>query len=147
MAFQHRVRKWQPDGGSIGVGGLAGEDDALAVALDERVGDGGGRQQGLRVGMGRGVVHLGGRARLHDATEVHHGDPVAEVADDGQVVGDEQEAEVELGPQPFEQPDDLGLDAHVERRHRLVQHQQSGPTARALAMPMRWRCPPENWCG
>ena len=24
---------------------------------------------------------------------------------------------------------------------------RSGLTASALAMPMRWRCPPENWCG
>ena len=43
------------------------------------------------------------------------------MADDGQVVGDEQVGEPELVLQLLEQVDDAGLDAHVERRHRLVE--------------------------
>ena len=49
--------------------------------------------------------------------------------------------EVELAAQPLEQADDLGLDADVERRHRLVEHEQVGADgerpgdADALALP------------
>ena len=143
VAFQQRVRNRQPDGGVGLRRGLAGEHDAAADALDERVGDRRRRQQRLRVRVGRALVHLGGGPGLDDPAEVHHRDPVADVADDGQVVGDEQEPEVELGAQPLEQADDLGLDADVERRHRLVEHEQVGADgerpgdADALALPAR----------
>ena len=63
---------------------------------------------------------------LDDPPEVHHGDPVADVADDAQVVGDEQVGQPELALQPLEQVDDLGLDRHVERADRLVGDDQVG---------------------
>src|SRR5690348_17437130 len=46
-----------------------------------------------------------------------------DVPDDGEVVRDEQVGEVELVAQVLEQVDHTGLDGHVQRRHRLVEHQ------------------------
>ena len=57
---------------------------------------------------------------------VHHRHPVGDVAHQGQVVGDEQVGEAPLGLQVEQQVDDLGLDGHVEGRHRLVAHHQPG---------------------
>ena len=61
---------------------------------------------------------------LDDLAQVHHGDAVADVAHDRQVVGDEQVRQAELALQVLEQVDDLRLDRHVERRHRLVADDQ-----------------------
>ena len=57
---------------------------------------------------------------LHDAAEVHHRHPVADVLDHREIVGDEQEGELQLVLQVHEQVDDLRLDGDVERGHRLV---------------------------
>ena len=52
--------------------------------------------------------------------EVHHGDAVAHVAHDGEVVGDEDQRQAELALQVAQQVQDLRLDRHVERGDRLV---------------------------
>ena len=65
-------------------------------------------------------------ADLDDLAEVHHRDLGAEVPHDREVVGDEQERDVELPLQVLEQVDDLRLDRHVERGDRLVGDQQLG---------------------
>ena len=52
---------------------------------------------------------------------------VADVADHRQVVRDEEVGEAELLLQVGQQVDDLRLDGHVERRHRLVADDQLGP--------------------
>ena len=62
---------------------------------------------------------LGGR-QLDDAAEVHHGDAVGDVADDGEVVRDEDVGQVELLLQLDEQVQHLRLDRDVERRDGLV---------------------------
>ena len=49
-----------------------------------------------------------------------HGDPVGQVADDAEVVGDEQVARPALGLQLGQQVEDRGLDRDVERARRLV---------------------------
>ena len=64
------------------------------------------------------------RGQLDDPAEVHHRDPVADVADDGQVVGDEEVGQPELALEPLEQVDDLRLDRDVERADGLVGHDQ-----------------------
>jgi len=58
---------------------------------------GGGFEQVARVGMLRVGQHLLGRAGLDDATEVHHGDDVAQVAHHREVVRDEQHRQSEFG--------------------------------------------------
>ncbi|CAM5491577.1 hypothetical protein SCANM63S_02430 [Streptomyces canarius] len=86
------------------------------------------------------VVDLGFGAGLHDPSEVHHRDPVGDVPHDRQVVRDEEVGEVELALEPVEQVDDLRLDGDVERRDRLVGHddlraqRESAGDADALAL-------------
>ena len=71
---------------------------ALALPLDLRVGDRDRRQQRDRVRMERVVVQVVGRRDLHDLAEVHDRDPVGDVADDRQVVRDEEVRQPELAP-------------------------------------------------
>ena len=67
--------------------------------------------------------------------------------DQVQVVGDEQQAQTQTFLQVCEQVDDLGLDAHIERRGRLVRDQERGFEGKGRAMPTRWRWPPLSSCG
>ena len=53
------------------------------------------------------------------------------------VVGDEQKREAVGGLQGAQQVENLGLDGHVEGRHRLVAHHQARVSARALATATR----------
>ncbi|BBK40999.1 hypothetical protein STVA_10190 [Allostella vacuolata] len=76
--------------------------------------------------MGRLAEHLLDRALLDDAAEVHDRDALAHLADHGQVVADEEVGEAVPGAQLGQEVQDLRLDRHVERRGRLVQHQQLG---------------------
>ena len=66
------------------------------------------------------------RPHLHDAAEIDHDDPVADVLDDAEVVRDEQHGEAELALQVGEQVDDLGLDRDVEGGYGLVGDDQFG---------------------
>ena len=58
--------------------------------------------------------------------EVHDPDPVADVLDDRQVVGDEQVRQVEPLAQVEQQVEDLRLDRDVEGGHRLVGEDELG---------------------
>ncbi len=93
------------------------------------------------------VVDLARRAALDNPAAIHDGDAVAEMADDREVVRDEDQRQVEFLPQADQQVDDLRLDRDVERRDRLVAdddiglHRQCAGNGDALALP------PENWCG
>ena len=122
-------------------GGVAAEDDSLAGGLHVRIGHRDGCQQGDGVGVQRAAVQVVGRRQLDEAAEVHHADAVGDVADDGEVVGDEHERQVEPLLEVDEQVDDLRLDRDVERRDRLVGEDDVGldgqrpgqPDALALA--------------
>ena len=52
--------------------------------------------------------------------QVHDRHPVADVLDHAHVVGDEQVGQAQPALQVAQQVQDLGLDAHVQRAHRLV---------------------------
>ena len=54
------------------------------------------------------------RAAFDDLAQVHDGDSVRDVADDGEVMGDEDVGEVEFLLQVGEQVDYLGLNGDVE---------------------------------
>ena len=81
------------------------------------------------------------RAQLDDAPEVHHRHPIAEVLDHGEVVGHEEQREVEATLEVAQQVQDLALDRHVEGRDGLVGDEEPGlhreragdPDALALA--------------
>ncbi len=90
-------------------------------------------QQLARVRVRRLGEHVAGRPLLDDLARVHDRDPVARLGDDPEVVGDQQERRVEVRLQVGEDPEDLRLDDHVERRRRLVGDEQLRPRAPARA--------------
>src|SRR5688500_11415631 len=89
-------------------------DDALPPFFDGTRGHRHCGKQGLRVGMQRRRVKALFRRDLDNLAEIHNGDAVAQVADHGQVVGDEYVGKTEAFAQRFEQIDDLRLDRDVE---------------------------------
>ncbi len=105
---------------------VALEDDPAALALGDRIRHRDGGQEGAGVRMARRRVHLVRRPDLDDLAEVHHRDPVADVLDHRQVVGDEQVCQPEPLAQVGQQVEDLALDRHVERRDRLVADDELG---------------------
>ena len=125
-AFQHRVRKRQPEGGDCGLGTSPSRTMCLRARSGSGVGDGHGREERLRVGVGRPLVDVRAVADLDDLAQVHDGDPVRDVPHHGQVVRNEEEGDAELVLQVVEQVDDAGLNRHVEGGDRLVEDQQLG---------------------
>ncbi len=119
-----RVRKRQPLGGSAGLGRSPVSRIRRRPRSLSGVGDRDRRQQGLGVRMGRVVVDVVHLPDLDDLAQVHHRHPVGDVPDHRQVVGDEQVGQRQLGLELVQQVDDAGLDRDVQRRDRLVQHDQ-----------------------
>ena len=90
------------------------------------------------------------RADLDDGAEIHHRDAMRDLPDQREVVRDEEVREPALVAEVEQQVEHLRLDRNVERGDRLVADDEVGldGEARAMpAMPIRWRCPPENSCG
>ena len=103
---------------------LAGNDrEAGGVATEFRH----GIHQCLSVRMERPGQQFGRRSQLNDLARVHHRDTVGNVADDAQIVRNQEHAHAQLPFEVAEQFEDLRLDRHVQRRRRLVGHQQFGP--------------------
>ena len=96
------------------------------VALARRVGRGDRRQQRVGVGVRRIVEQLLAVPDFHHVPEIHHRDPITDVADDREVVGDEQVREPELVLKVLQEVQDLRLDGDVERAHGLVEHHELG---------------------
>jgi hypothetical protein len=70
------------------------------------------------------VENAGHVAGLDDSSQIHNRDAIGNVADDGQIVRDEQIRETEFALQLFQQIQDTGADGYIERRNRFIQHQQ-----------------------
>ena len=87
-------------------------DDAGAFAAGVCLGD--GAEECLGVGVCWVVEDFGACARFDDLAFVHDGDAVADVLDDGHVVGDEEVGEAELVAEVGEEVEDLRLDGDVE---------------------------------
>ena len=96
---------------------LALEPDPLAAAAVDRRD---GREERLGVRMVRAGEHDVRRPELLQAAEVEDGDPVGDVADDPEVVGDEEVRDLALRLQLDEEVEDRRLHRHVERGGRLV---------------------------
>ena len=101
---------------------VALQADPLALHLRVRHRHGG--EQRLGIGMLRIAVELARVGQLDDAAEIHHRHAVGNVLHHGEIVGDEQIGQVELGLQILQQVDHLRLDRHVERGNRLVAHDE-----------------------
>ena len=85
----------------------------------------GGRDQRLGVVGLRPLENLLGRPVLDDLAVAHDDDVVGQRPHDLEVVADEEIGEVVLRLQVAQQVDDLRLHAHVERRGRLVEHDEA----------------------
>ena len=72
------------------------------------------------------VSTCGGRALFHDPAMLHHGDVVADLRGDAQIVGDEQQRDAEPVLDFVEQFQHLRLHRDVERRDRFVRDQHVG---------------------
>src|SRR4051812_2808926 len=77
-------------------------------------------EQRARIRMGRTRIDPPRLGNLDDAPEIHDGNAVADVPHDAEIMADEQQSEAELAAQLEKQIDDLRLDRHIERGHRLV---------------------------
>src|SRR6267154_5793614 len=64
-------------------------------------------------------------ALLDDLAEIHDRDRVAHMRDRGEVMRDEQVGQPEFFLQIAEQVQDLRPDRYVERRYRLVEHDEA----------------------
>src|SRR6202011_3243245 len=78
--------------------------------------------------MGVGVLgareDISLRRELDDLPEIHDRYAMGHVLDDGEIMTDEQEGEAEIELQIMQQVHDLHLDGYIERRNRLVTHDQ-----------------------
>src|SRR5271168_3711943 len=70
--------------------------------------------------MARAVMDLGREALLDDFPAVEHGRAARDMANDGEIVRDEQQAQPHLALQLIEQVEHLRLHGEIERAHRLV---------------------------
>ena len=84
------------------------------------------RQQRLRVGVQRPREDALLGSLLHDEAQVHHQHVVRDVAHHAQVVRDEQVGQAQVALQVGQQVQHLRLNRHIERRYRLVGHEQRG---------------------
>ena len=94
------------------------------VAAERELGNRG--DEFARVGMPGSLEDLIGRALFDDDAVFHDEDAVAQVTDDAEVVRDEEVGDPSRFAQRDQQVEDLRLDRHVERRHRLVEHDDRG---------------------
>ena len=81
------------------------------------------QRDGVRVT--RAGENLQGGAAFDNPPGVHHGDAVAHLGHDAEVMGDEDQRHIGLPLQVFEQAEILGLDGHIERGRGLVGQQQA----------------------
>ncbi len=76
--------------------------------------------------MHRAGIEIPCAGGLDDPAEIHHGDPVRDVAHHGEVVGDEQEGQAEALLELLQQIEHAGLHRDVQGRDRLVEHHDLG---------------------
>ena len=121
IACGQRGWKWQPDGGSSGLGisPLTAVKRRLRASIR-----GTSASKRLRVGMvGAGEDFLGRRG-FHDPAEIHDHDAVRQVLDDAKVVTDEQVGQIKPRTQIHEQVQDLRLDRDIQRRDGFIADQE-----------------------
>src|SRR3954467_2541605 len=99
---------------------IASQHQPLARGVAFRIGNRHRRQQGIRVRVNRPAVQVFRGRILNDLAEIHHRDPVGNVADHAEVMRHEQVRQAELVLKVLEQVDDLRLHRYVERGHRFV---------------------------
>jgi hypothetical protein len=64
---------------------------------------------------------------FNNFSEIHDCNPVADVADYGEIMGDKEIGEIKLSLKVFQEVDDLCLDRDIERRDGFVADDKTGP--------------------
>jgi hypothetical protein len=105
------------------VGDVARDDASSSRALPD---DRDRADEPARVGVQRLAEQRHDVGLLHDLAGVHHGDPVAHLGHDAEVVRDQDDRGPGLVAELAHEIEDLGLDRDVERGGRLVGDQQLG---------------------
>ena len=121
-------RSGSPRGRSTGRRDLAADRHQLRLHRSHRRRR---AQQRLGVRVARPGEHVCDRAVLHDHASVDDVDPVAQLGDHAEVVGDEQDRGAVAVADLAQQIEHLGLDRDVERGGRLVGDQQLGAERQA----------------
>ena len=67
-----------------------------------------------------------GFGEFDELADIHDRNPIADVFDDTEVVGDEEIGEAEFVLQAHEQVEDLSLNRDIEGRDRLIGDDQTG---------------------
>jgi len=145
--LRQRAASDQPAG--IGRINRAGDlaDQPQPRPRDAPLGDRRRREQRACVGMLRGAEDALRRADLDDPTQVHHRDTVGDVADDLQVVADEEIGQVQPLLQLEQEVEDLARTETSSDEVGSSRMTISGETPSPRAIPTRWRCPPLSSCG
>ena len=106
------------------VGGIASQRHMLGAVVGvhrrHRLG------KRLRVWVARRFEQLFSRADFDHFAQIHHHDPIADIADHVQIVADENIGEAELCFQIEQQVEDLRLDGFIKRRHCLIEDDHAG---------------------
>ena len=105
-------------GGALGQGWDAAFDRGETLLVHGQAGE--GFQQAHGVGVARRLQQRAHVGLLDDAAQIHHGDVVAELGVDTQVVGDEQDRRPHVALEVLHQAHDLRLDGDVEGGRGLV---------------------------
>ena len=130
-AAEHRGWNGHPDGICCGSGGSP--PSPLGLWRNRVSPIVGNAPERLRVRV-LGEEHPLGRSLLHDQARVHDRDPIGDLDEDREVVGDEEHREAELVLEALQQPQHLRLHHHVQRGRRLVRDHQRWLAARAIAI-------------
>ena len=101
-------------------------DNGLCLVQQRRFATWLGGEQLLRIGVLGALENLFDRTRLDDLTLGHDEDAISKLADDAEIMGDEQHRHAMLGLQATKKIEDLGLNRDVERGRRLVGNQELG---------------------
>ena len=72
------------------------------------------------------LKYLFSRTKLHQVAQIHNADTVGNVADNGQVVGDEQICQILALLQLLKQVDYLGLYGHIQCGYALIANDELG---------------------
>ena len=102
----------------------AGIDGDCPLVFVDWVGVRNGGEQGLGVGVLRGVEQGLDRGQFDEPASVHDGDAVTDDPQQGEVMGDEEKGEMLLLLQLTEEIDDLGLHGNVQGGCRFIGQDQ-----------------------
>ena len=84
---------------------------------------------------------------LDKAAHIHDRHLVADMAHDGEIVGDDEVGQAQFALQPRQEIEDFALHRDIEAGRRLVGDDELRRQRKRAATPTRRAWPPESWCG